>query len=156
VLRRAAVLALLAACASPAAAAEREVVAYLLGGLVSGPYRVSADLGAGTVEESRPPGAHGDGAGLDALTMPATRGGTLPAGSAERIRALAGAVLRDGAERRGCLPTIDALVRFHIVRGDVVRDLDASSPCMAEGADRLRAALMCGMEPGTSGCLLGQ
>ncbi len=95
-LRRAAVLALLAACASPAAAAEREVVAYLLGRVVSGPYRVSADLGAGTVEEARSPGAHGDGAGLDALTMPATRSRPLPAGSAERIRALAGAVLRDG------------------------------------------------------------
>jgi len=151
VLRRAAVLALLVACASPAAAAEREVVAYLLGGVVSGPYRVSANLGAGTVEEARPPGAHGDGAGLDALTMLATRSGTLPAAAAGRIRALAGAVLRDGAERRGCQPSVDALVRFHIVRGDVVRDLDASSPCLTEGAERLRAALMCGMEPG-GGC----
>lgn len=155
-MRRAAVLALLAACASPAAAAEREVVAYLLGGVVSGPYQVSADLGAGTVEEARPPGAHGDGAGLNALMMPATRSRPLPAGVAGRIRALARTVWREGAGRQGCLPTMDALVRFHIVLGDAARDLDASSPCLTEDAERLRAALMCGMEPGASGCLLNR
>ena len=121
---------------------------------MSGPYRVSADLRSGAIEEARPPrGAHGDGARLDATSMPATRRRTLTPAAAGRIRALAGTVWRDGAGvRRACPPTVDALVQFRITLGGGTRDFDAPVPCLTEDARRLRAALLCGMDPAAASC----
>lgn len=153
---------LLALAAAPAVAQELTgtptgpptEVTYALGGVVSGLYRVTADLLAGTVSEARPPrGAHGDGARLDAMTMPETARRPLSPAAREEIARLAAAVLRDGpAVRRLCPPTADAIARYRITAPGAVRDATVSTPCFTPEAGALLRALTCAADPAREGC----
>lgn len=133
--------------------AEIREVTYLFGGLMSGPYRVSADLRAGVVSEAKPPeGKRGDGAGLNAGTMPATRTRPLPPTDAAHLQALAASVWRNGAVIPRCLPSVDALVRFHMVQAGASRDFDVSTICMNADAKALQRALLCAVAVEATGC----
>lgn len=153
VLARAAALVLLVLTLSAWQAAEIEKVTYLLGGPMSGPYRVSADLRAGVVSEAKPPqGKRGDGAGLDAMTMPITRTRPLPPATAARLQTLAAAVWQNGGTVPRCLPSVDALVRFHMVQAGVSHDFDVSTICMNADAKVPQRALLCAMDSAGQDC----
>lgn len=153
--------------ASPASAAPHVTsIMYALGGVMSGPYRVSADLAGATASEAKtPPNAHGDGAGISTASLPVTGTQSLSPAAVRKLDALASAVWRDGPERKPvttrhvdkhgrvslgidfCQPSLDALGRFEIVRSGMKRTFDFSTVCMTKTADRLLATLTCAANP---------
>ncbi len=166
-MRNLAIAACLVLFAAPSSAHDWPTrVTYGLGGIVSGPYRVSADLVTGTVSEaSTPPGAIGDGAGLRTDDLPVTKTRQLPPNEWHRLRRLAAIVWRRGPVRtqpsvvvKGRIAppivcnTPDALGRFDIVKDGVTRTFDFSTPCMSADGDRLLKALTCGANPDQAYC----
>ena len=154
----------LAIAASPApgsdvpatAAASPAAVTYLLGGVVSGPYRLSADLVAGTVEEARPPpGRFGDGARIDPWTMPATFRHALTGRDRRVIRELAASLLSNGVASPAKCPATapppppDAVVAFAITPapGAEPRRLWAAAACLSDDAARLQRVLHDAAQP---------
>lgn len=140
-------------CAAHAGDIRR--VTYLLGGTVSGPYRLTADLESGTIAEGATP-AKISPDGAPAATLPATSQRRLAPAEQARIQNLAAAVWANGASKPPgtCTLTPDALARFEIAIGDTVKTFDASSPCMTDDANALQRAMYCavhGDEAG-SGC----
>jgi hypothetical protein len=132
-------------------------VTYTLGGVVSGPYRVSADLGSGVAAEAKPPpGRHGDGAELNALTMPITVSRSLAAQDVRNIQRLAGAVSGNGpaSPPKECPPTMtaDAIGRFDIVQGGATHTFLFPTPCMTPAAGDLLSSLVCGADPDGRNC----
>ncbi|MFT8243369.1 hypothetical protein [Roseomonas sp. BN140053] len=128
-------------------------VTYLLGGLLSGPYRLSADLEARTlVEAATPRGARGDAARLRAADLPDTARHPLAPPEAERIGRLAAAVLDRGAARPGCPPMADALMSLIITAGAAERRFDLPVPCLTPEARQLVDRLLCTAHPGSTGC----
>ena len=78
-------------------------VTYLLGGVMSGPYRLTVDLETDHLSEAKPPpGVHGDGARVSAADLPETARRALTPAERDTLRALAVPVWRDGAARHGC------------------------------------------------------
>lgn len=79
-------------------------IIYLLGGVVSGPYRLTVDLQNDRLMEAKPPpGVRGDGARVFAADIPETARRALTPGERDTFRALGATVWRDGVARRGCL-----------------------------------------------------
>jgi len=134
-------------------------VTYALGGIMSGPYRVSADLESGIATEARPPpGVHGDGARVSAFDMPATTSRSLSSEEVLAIRKFASAVWKKGPVSTskcppGVMPPPDALGRFDIVDAGVTRSFVLPTPCMSPEADNLLRTLTCGANPKNYGCL---
>jgi len=128
-------------------------VTYLLGGVVSGSYRLVVDLKNDRLSEAKPPpGVNGDGARVSAVDIPETARRALTPVEHDRFRALAAAVWRDGAARRDCLEfNMDAMVRLTITAGGVERRSDAPAQCLTPDADALLGALLCAANP-TTGC----
>ena len=128
-------------------------VTYLLGGVVSGPYRVTVDLEAGRLSEAKPAaGVHGDGARVSAADLPETAGRALTRAERDALRVLAAPVWRDGAARRACLEfSLDALIQLTITAGGVERSSDAPSQCLTSDAVALQRAMLCAANPG-AGC----
>ncbi|MBI0537697.1 hypothetical protein D9599_19230 [Roseomonas sp. KE2513] len=128
-------------------------VSYLLGGVVSGPYRLTVDLETGRLSEAKPPpGVHGDGARVSAADLSETARRALTPAERNTFRVLAAPVWRDGAARRGCLEfSMDALVQLAITAGGVERRSDAPAQCLTPDAVALRRALLCAADPVT-GC----
>jgi hypothetical protein len=78
----------LGSCADPPVATR---VTYVLGGMMSGPLRLTADLDAKIVRQAdHPPGQSGDGARLNAWTMPVTSTRGLTPEFITKISTLAG------------------------------------------------------------------
>jgi hypothetical protein len=99
-LRGWAMLLAIGALVQPVAAAEPDHVTYVLGGVMSGPSRLEGDLVSGAFLEAQPPpGEFGDGAGLDARTMPVTRQWIVPPEKLAVLRRLAASVWRHGMEK---------------------------------------------------------
>ena len=147
---------LLASSLAAAASADPTLpgtVTYLLGGVVSGPYRLTVDLETGRLSEAKPaPGIHGDGARVSAADLPETAGRALTPAERDRLRVLAAPVWRDGAARRACLEfSMDALVRLTITAGGVERSSDAPLQCLTSDAAALQRAMLCAANPG-AGC----
>lgn len=147
-------LVLLGACANRPAP---EQVTYVLGGMMSGPYRLTADFATGTVEEATPPpGKHGDGARLDAWTLPVTSTQKLSPHRIAEIRRLSNQVLEHGIfSEKGCPAslTVDALVSFRIVTAHGTRNFSTASPCMNEESSALQHSLYCGIYPQDHTCI---
>ena len=131
-------------------------VTYVLGGVVSGPYRLAADLRAGTAEEALPPrGKFGDGARLDPWTMPATSHRRLSARDRAAIGTLASAILADGIVSPVRCPITapppppDALVVFAVGMspGAEPRRLSTASQCLTDDASRLQQLLRNAAQP---------
>lgn len=120
-------------------------VTYLLGGIVSGPYRLTVDLEAGRLSEAvPPPGVRGDGARVSAADLSETTSRALTSAARDTLRVLAAPVWRDGAARRGCLQfSMDALVRLIITADGIERRSDAPAQCLTPDAVALRRALLC-------------
>ncbi len=129
-------------------------VTYTLGGLVSGPYRVGADLVTGAVSEAQPPrGQYGDGARLDALTMPVTARRSLSPATLRTIRDLASQVFANGAFAcKDMRMSADAIGRFDIVQDGVTHTSSAPTACLTPPGDSLLQALTCGVDPHRAGC----
>ena len=147
----------LAACSVARAGAAPDAptgATYSLGGLLSGPYRVSADLVAGVAAEAAPPpGARGDGAGLKTSELPATKTRRLTPQELHTLRDLAAAVWERGATASPtCAGSVDALGRLDVVRADATRSFSFSVPCMNADAERLVRGLRCAADPGRDGC----
>lgn len=150
----------LALALQPALAAEPAHVTYVLGGVMSGPYRLEGDLVTGDFSEARAPaGKFGDGTGLDARTMPVTRRWTVPPEKLAVLRPLAARVWRPGmaklvtfiTHRRAdgipeirpvvCTPSIDALGGLILERGGRQRSFDFSLSCLSKDGDAFLNAL---------------
>lgn len=147
------------------AAPQVSSIVYSLGGLMSGPYRVSADLAAATASEAKtPPGVFGDGARVSTASLPVTSTRPLAPGAVRKLDALASAVWKDGPDkpivesrhyigRRAvisftpCQPSLDAQGRFDIVRHGVTHTFNFSTVCMNKTADELLTALTCDANP---------
>src|SRR5258707_15808176 len=85
----------------PAAAAEPDHLTYVLGGAMSGSFRLQADLVTGAfLQALPPPGKIGDSADLDANAMPVTKHWTVPPEKLVVLRRLAARVWRHGLEKR--------------------------------------------------------
>lgn len=141
-----------AAVACAAHAGDIRRVTYLLGGTVSGPYRLTADLEAGTIAEgATPAGMSPDSA--PAATLPPTLQRPLSPAEQARIQNLAAVVWANGASKPPgtCTMTPDALVRFEIAIGDTVRTFDLSAPCMTDAASALQRAMYCAAHGGEAG-----
>lgn len=148
--------------AQPAAAAEPDHVTYALGGVMSGPFRLEADLVTGAFSEARPPaGQRGDGAGLNAHTIPVTKRWTVPPQKLAVLRRLAEKVWRHGMDswfttvvhRRAnkapkievintCQPSLDALGALTLERSGRKRSFDFSMPCLSKDGDAFLHALL--------------
>lgn len=130
-----------------------KTITYLLGGAVSGPYRLTVDLETDHLSEAKPPpGVHGDGARVSAADLPETARRALTPAERDTLRALAVPVWRDGAGRRGCFEfSMDALVLLAITVDGVERRFDAPRQCLTPDAVALQRALLCSANPGT-GC----
>ena len=142
-------LALAMLLAAGSAAAEPTRVTWVLGGLMSGPYRLSADLAAGVLEEARPPaGVSGDGAGLNAWSLPVTGRHPLLPAQRQEIAALAARLYQPGAFRCPGLPSpgmIDALGALEIEQDGQARRSDGPVPCLTPDGDALVRALTCAL-----------
>jgi hypothetical protein len=148
---------LFAGCAITAATATDpapSTVTYLLGGVLSGPYRLTVDLDAGHLSEAKaPPGIRGDGARVSAASLPETASRALTHAERDTFRALAAPVWRDGAARRGCLEfSMDALVLLAITAGGIERRTNAPAQCLTPDARALQQALLCTATPGGAEC----
>ena len=168
-----------ALCVYPAAADELPTsVTYSLGGVMSGPYRLSADLASGVLSEAtHPRGKIGDGAGLSTDELQVTGTRTLTPEELKPLRQAAGAVWTNGADifaamrkARADMPaeqrrtqdqkfqaaarcmTMDAMGRFDIVKNGVTKNYLFSIPCMNDDAKRLFALLSCGIRPDQMSC----
>jgi hypothetical protein len=158
-LGRVAMLLVVGALFQSAAAAQPDHVTYVLGGIMSGPFRLDGDLVTGQFSQAdAPPGKLGDGAGLDARTMPVTRHWTVSPDKLDALRRLAERVWRHGMTkeaaraRRGadglwvvppivCQPTLDALGELTLEQGERKRDFDFSMTCLSKDGDRFLKAL---------------
>ncbi len=146
------ILAVLVCAAGPAQ------VTYTLGGIVSGPYRVAADLATGVVTEAQPPqGRYRDGARLNALTMPVTAHRSLTPAALDAVRGLASQVFADGAfacpdPAKGMMMSADAIGRFDVVQDGVTHASSAATACLTPIGDALLRALTCGIDPQRPGC----
>jgi len=127
-------------------------VIYLLGGAVSGPYRLTVDLETDRLFEAKPPpGTHGDGARVFAADLSDTARRALTPAERDTFRVLAASVWRDGAARRDCFEfSMDALVQLAITIGGVERRSDAPAQCLTLDAVALQRALLCAANPGAS------
>lgn len=148
---------LLAACSATRAGAAPDAPAsatYSLGGLLSGPYRVSADLVDGVAAEAKPPpGVSGDAAGVRISDLPVTKTRRLTPQELRALRGLAEAVWERGAMSppRSCAPCTDAIGRIDIVRAGVTRSFDVPLACMNVEAERLVRGLGCAADPERAG-----
>jgi hypothetical protein len=136
-------------------------VTYMLGGIMSGPYRLSVDLATGEVEvataKPRDPRPSAD--------LPVTQRFTAPETELVKIRALAVAVWAYGAsnpgeiiergrriELRECQASSDAMGNFDITRGTETRSFDFSQPCLSAPANLLLDRLLCLPRPDAPDC----
>ncbi len=114
---------------------------------MSGPYRVAADLTTGVATEAKP-AQFGDGARMNALTMPVTASRTLAPQELQEIRRLSSQAFTQGAFAcRDMTMSMDALGRFDIVQEGVTHTSSAPTLCMTSQADALLRALTCGVDP---------
>ena len=141
----------LAVVSCRAEGAEITRVTYLLGGTMSGPYRLTADLKAGTITEGNTPaGMHPDQA--PATTLPTTTERPLSSSDKTRIQDLAALVFTHGA-RKGwdCEMSPDALVRLEIAAGEQVKTFDLAAQCLTDDAGALQRAMYCAVHAGDAG-----
>jgi hypothetical protein len=130
--------------------------------MMSGPYRLTADLVRGVVDEAQhAPGTNGDGARPDALTMPVTSTRSLDAKSAEQIRRLGRDVFEHGVfSSKACpamsIPTADSFHIFYITEGGVTRSFSAPAACDTVDALELQHTLYCSANPTGYGCIQPQ
>lgn len=136
-----------------AVAAPREGIDYQLGGIMSGPYRVLVDLGAGTVSRSPVPGP---GTARDTRTADLPMGPPvrLPAASLARLKALRDAVWRAGLRPKGLCTeiTADAIAAVTLWRDGQARDETVSPPCAGPEGAALIEAVLCAAEPNQPTC----
>lgn len=146
--RRLATLGLLFAFLPLAAGGEEPVrITWVIGGAVSGPQRLSADLATGRLEHARASaGARGDGAGLDAWTMPATASHTLSPAQRREIARLAARLAREGAfycPNPAMLRIVDALGGLEIEQDGRRQRQHGPTACLTPDGAALVQALTC-------------
>jgi len=149
---------MIAACApppGPAAGPAPARVTYLLSGVVSGPYRLDADLRTGEVDEARPTAlTTGAAYAADPAGIPITSRATLPASDLEALRGLASHVWEYGADKAdACETTADAVAVFKLEQDGAARSYTVASSCMSDEASELQVRIACGANPRNPGCL---
>ena len=133
-------------------------VTYLLGGTMSGPLRVSADLTKGVVEEARPPqGVVGDGHGYLPQTMSVTQTATLTPKQLSSIRQLAGQVAKVKPYSTPKCPGIppgfpDAWTSLEVVAGGQSYDGGSVGRCATDEVNALTHVMLCASDPTRYGC----
>jgi hypothetical protein len=133
-------------------------VTYVLTGMMSGPYRITADLERGIVEEAESPVRPGrDQPRANPLTLPVTKSRALDAQAVDAIRRAESDVFAKGANSeskcpRGYIPTVDAFLTFYITKAGVTSSRSTPGACETEEASALQRILFCSADPSGHGC----
>lgn len=133
-------------------------VTYLLSGTMSGPYRLSADLIMGILEEAdRPTVTTNNVARLDPRDIPVTKTRQIDPNVARQIRHLAANIFENGMfSKAACsgqgIPSPDAFLMFEITVQGVTGRFYAPGGCETKEASQLQHILYCTANPTEYGC----
>lgn len=131
---------------------------YVLGGLMSGPFRATVDLDSGEATAANaPPGIRANAARVRALAIPVSHSRRLSMEELQKLRDFAWKVWHEGATlEKKCppmsIPMADAFGRFVISRNGVIHDDSFEAACMSNDAEALLHAVGCGANPNEYGC----
>ena len=151
-------LILLVGCAPADPPVAPSEVTYMLGGIMSGPYKVTADLGTGIVVKDAEVAKYPPPGEIPKKTEPVK--GQIPNAELAYIRQLAARIWTVGAQTERCLPQADAIGSLDI-RRDVpgktsltfeTRTYVFSTTCETDETEQLLTAVTCPVEPRQSGC----
>ena len=143
------------ACASAPSRVE-----YKVGGVMSGPYRLTADFRRGMLEEAKPPpGINGEFSRIYAKDLAVTNTRSLDPETSRQVGYLADRVFKDGMysekacpDRMRAIYQVDWIEMLDITKAGATRHLNASPSCQTTDAKALIHTLSCSMNPTTSRC----